>query len=537
MGFDGLIIRRLSTLYAPSLVGARINKIGKLNKTDFIFLLFKEHQFNLVVSLDSNSPHLNIDNNKYSFTKDVNHFLSILKMHLEGGLITSFAQLGLDRIFKVEVTLTDETGAKTSKYLFIEFTGKRLNLILTKDNLKIIETYSKESVETSSRLLFAGSVYQPPTSSSLKDPAVDTYDMSLLPSEQFVGISPLIEKEVLALKLDALGFKQFINNLLTSSNLYLGTVNNKKDYHLLPLTIFHQESIKKFTIAEGLTSYYNSLTNKKESSELASNLIRIIKQQIKRLNTRLERLTQDLESASKFETYKTFGDLIYTYGKDQKSGLKEIELTNPTTDLKVKITLDPKISLFKNAERYFLKYHKAKNSIVILKEQIEQVNQEIDNLEYLLVAANDADETTLTQIQTELISKKYLLLKAVNKKKKEEKIKIKEYFTNSGVKISLGKSNLQNDYLTFKIAKNFEYFFHVKDYAGAHVIAHTDTLTDEVILFAANLAAYHSKARNAANVAVNYCQVKNIKKPKNYTPGLVIISNFKTVNVTPLKPD
>jgi predicted ribosome quality control (RQC) complex YloA/Tae2 family protein len=203
----------------------------------------------------------------------------------------------------------------------------------------------------------------------------------------------------------------------------------------------------------------------------------------------------------------------------------------------VTIQLDSKISLFKNAERYFLKYQKAKKSIDVIKQQIEEAQLEGANLDYLTVAVAEASNDDLKQIEQELIARKYILEKPVNKKKKEEKIKIREYFTPSGVKISVGKSNIQNDHLTFKIAKNHEFFFHVKDYPGAHVIAHTDTLNEEVIRFAANLAAYNSKAKTSSSVPVDYCQVKYIKKPKNYTPGLVLISNYKTIYIdpTPLK--
>ena len=537
MGFDGIIIRRLASLFAPKLIGAKVNRIGKLNKTDFIFLLYHQTQLNLLISLDANSPHLNLDTNKYQLSQDVNHFLSILRVHLEGAIISNFSQVGLDRIYKIEFKITDETNQTTVKYLYVELTGKRLNLILTKDNQKIIEAYAKESVETSARLLFAGATYQPPLPLALKDPLTEKYDVSKLPSEQFIGISPLLEQEILALKLNESSFNTFIKELLNSTKLYLGTYKNKKDFHLLPLSIFNQDSIKELEISEGIKTYYSSLSTKKETSELASNLNRIVKQQIKRLNTRLERLENDYKNATNYQTFKYYGDIIYASGKDIGSGLKDIILIDPENNKNVTIPLDPKISLFKNAERYFLKYHKAKNALDILQEQISSVKSEVENLEYTLVAISDASNQDLIQIEAELILKKYIVAKNTPKKKKDEKIKIKEYLTPQGIKVSVGKNNLQNDHLTFKVAKNYEYFFHVKDYPGAHVIAHTDTLDEAVIRFAANLAAYNSKARNSSSVAVDYCQVKYIKKPRNYVPGLVLISNHKTIFIDPVNPD
>jgi predicted ribosome quality control (RQC) complex YloA/Tae2 family protein len=537
MGFDGLMLRRLVSHFAPNLAGARVNKIIKLNKTDFVFLLYKEKAFNLFISLDSNSPHFNVNNRKYQIGSEVNHFLSLLKTHLEATTLIGFKQVGLDRIIELKFKAIDETGAAVIKYLFLELTGKRLNLILAKDNLKIIEVYAKESIETSKRLLYPGSTYELPPPPKLADPLVEKYDSTQSPAQQFFGISPLIETEIKALGLKTSNFNDFINNLLNSNKIYLGLHKNKKDYHLLPLSIFEKNSIQEFDISLGIDTYYASLSSRKETSELASNLLRIVKNQIKRLNTRLERLEADLKSAQNFEQFKRFGDLIYSHGIDQAQGLKEIKLIDHETNQEVLVTLDPKISLFKNAERYFLKYHKAKNALVVLNEQITQLNQDLANLEYNLVAINDASTKELVQIEAELIAKKYLLPKAIRSKKKDEPIKIKEYQSPSGVKISLGKNNTQNDHLTFKVAKNYEFFFHVKDYPGAHVIAHTDKLSDDVILMAASLAAYYSKARDSKKVAVNYCQLKDVKKPRNYVPGLVIINNFKTIIVDPVKPE
>jgi predicted ribosome quality control (RQC) complex YloA/Tae2 family protein len=532
MGFDGLMLRRLTSVFAPKLIGARVNKVGKLNKTDFIFLLYKDMAFNLVVSLDSNGAYFNVDEDKYQLSVDFNHFLNLIKTHLEGALIRSFEQIGLDRLIKIKFSRIDEANNEVEKYIIIELTGKRLNLILCKDDLKIIDAYAKESFESTSRLLLPGAIYTPLMNQTLADPLIREFDNSLPASSQFYGISPLIESEIATNKFNREEFKQFIESLLSSKYIYIGSAK-KRDFHLLPLSVFETQSIQKYPISEGINVFFKGQNAKKESSELGANLLQVIKKQSKRVNSKLEKFAIDLNNANNFETYKNYGELIYTYGKDQINGLKEIKINDPATNKLVTIQLDNKISLFKNAERYFMKYQKAKKSIDVIKQQIEEAQIEGANLDYLAVAVVEASSDDLKQIEQELIMRKYILAKPINKKKKEEKIKIREYFTPSGVKISVGKSNIQNDHLTFKVAKNHEFFFHVKDYPGAHVIAHTDTLNEEVIRFAANLAAYNSKAKTSSSVPVDYCQVKYIKKPKNYTPGLVLISNYKTIYIDP----
>jgi predicted ribosome quality control (RQC) complex YloA/Tae2 family protein len=532
MGFDGLMLRRLTSVFAPKLIGARVNKVGKLNKTDFIFLLYKDMAFNFVVSLDSNGAYFNVDEDKYQLSADFNHFLNLIKTHLEGALIRSFEQIGLDRLIKIKFSRIDEANNEVEKYIIIELTGKRLNLILCKDDLKIIDAYAKESFESTSRLLLPGAIYTPLMNQTLADPLIREFNNSLPASSQFYGISPLIESEIATNKFNREEFKQFIESLLSSKYIYIGSAK-KRDFHLLPLSVFETQSIQKYPISEGINVFFKGQNAKKESSELGANLLQVIKKQSKRVNSKLEKFAIDLNNANNFETYKNYGELIYTYGKDQINGLKEIKINDPATNKLVTIQLDNKISLFKNAERYFMKYQKAKKSIDVIKQQIEEAQIEGANLDYLAVAVVEASSDDLKQIEQELIMRKYILAKPINKKKKEEKIKIREYFTPSGVKISVGKSNIQNDHLTFKVAKNHEFFFHVKDYPGAHVIAHTDTLNEEIIRFAANLAAYNSKAKTSSSVPVDYCQVKHIKKPKNYTPGLVLISNYKTIYIDP----
>ena len=82
-----------------------------------------------------------------------------------------------------------------------------------------------------------------------------------------------------------------------------------------------------------------------------------------------------------------------------------------------------------------------------------------------------------------------------------------------------------------------EYFFHVKDYPGSHVVVHsTGPLSEETIRYAANLAAYYSKARLSSTIPVNYTLVKNVKKHPSNKPGLVLLKTYKTIYIDPTEP-
>ena len=123
------------------------------------------------------------------------------------------------------------------------------------------------------------------------------------------------------------------------------------------------------------------------------------------------------------------------------------------------------------------------------------------------------------------------------KKKKNVRYLPQTFYSPTGVKISVGMNNLQNEYLTFNMASPHEIFVHVKDFSGSHVVIHSDDFDEPTLRMAANLAAYYSKARYSSTVPVNYTYIKNVKKLKGAKPGKVTIKNYKTIYIDPSDPN
>ena len=95
------------------------------------------------------------------------------------------------------------------------------------------------------------------------------------------------------------------------------------------------------------------------------------------------------------------------------------------------------------------------------------------------------------------------------------------------------KNNLQNDYLTFKLASKNDTWFHAKDMPGSHVVVHSENLDEFTIRLASKIAAFYSKGRLSSSVPVNYTQIKNLKKPAHGKPGQVILQNYSTIYIDP----
>ena len=169
-----------------------------------------------------------------------------------------------------------------------------------------------------------------------------------------------------------------------------------------------------------------------------------------------------------------------------------------------------------------------------MNEQLALTQKEIDYFENILSQIEIASPADVQDIKVELQEQGYI--KRRNKSKKKRKIrasKPEEFHASDGTTILVGKNNLQNDRLSFKTANKNEFWFHVKDMPGSHVIVRSTAPTDETIQEAAELAAYFSKGRNSDHVPVDYLRVKQLHKPNGAKPGFVIFRGQKTLSVTP----
>jgi len=110
-----------------------------------------------------------------------------------------------------------------------------------------------------------------------------------------------------------------------------------------------------------------------------------------------------------------------------------------------------------------------------------------------------------------------------------------------GYEILVGRGSDENDYLTFHVAEPSDIWLHVGGGTpGSHVVVKNpggSELPREVLLAAAQLAAWYSKARGAPKVDVSYCRASNVSKPRGAPAGLVEISKDKSIRVAPALPE
>ena len=146
-------------------------------------------------------------------------------------------------------------------------------------------------------------------------------------------------------------------------------------------------------------------------------------------------------------------------------------------------------------------------------------------------------ESELNEIRKELAEQGYIKTRQ-GKQKKTAALPALRFMLSTGFELLVGRNNTQNDRLTLKTAAKNDIWLHTKNIHGAHAIIVTNGLQpdEQTIKEAAQIAAYHSKARESSQVPVDYTLVKNVSKPSGAKPGMVIYVKNKTLYVTPRLP-
>ena len=169
----------------------------------------------------------------------------------------------------------------------------------------------------------------------------------------------------------------------------------------------------------------------------------------------------------------------------------------------------------------------------MIEEQQLKTSEDIDYLEMLSQQVQQASPADIEEIREELAEQGLLRLRHAKRKKKPTKPEPEKFLSSTGIAISVGKNNKQNDYLTFKLANRFDTWLHTKDIPGSHVVIHDENPDEQTLKEAAILSAYFSKARESSSVPVDYTEIRHVKKPSGAKPGFVIYFEQKTLFVTP----
>lgn len=559
MAFDGLFTRAITHEITNSLQTGRISKIYQPSKYE-ILLHIRANGKNqkLLLSAHPTYARMHLTSQSYNSPALPPMFCMLLRKHLEGGFLEKIEQIGLERIIQITVRSRNEIGDESLKTLIIEIMGRHSNIILVdaKTNV-ILDSLKHVSLAVNRhRSVYAGAEYVAPPAQHKSNPLqIETLEEFIRPLDflagnmdkqlvgAFMGISPLFAKEVVKkagmVNENALSEAFFTLQKPLQVHQYIPamiTANGKEFFYLFPLSHLHGDEKTFSSVSELLDRFFFGKAERDRVKQQAHDLERFMHNEKTKNEKKLIKLEKTLQDAGKADKYQLFGELLTANMYALKKGDKDIEVVNYYDENggTVKITLDPLKTPSENAQRYFQKYQKAKNSVAIVEEQIDKTKEEILYFDSLLQQMEAASSKDIEEIREELAEEGYMRnRKSKNTKKKPSKPVLDKYIASDGTEILVGKNNKQNDYLTNKLARRDEIWLHTKDIPGSHVVIRSLEPSDETLVEAAQLAAYFSKAKESSSVPVDYTKIRHVKKPSGAKLGFVTYDNQQTVYVTP----
>lgn len=539
MSFDGFFLHHMTEELRQELLYGRIQKINQPFEQELVLQIRSKRQnHKLLLSAHPVFGRIQLTNTRFENPAVPNTFIMVMRKYLQGATIESIEQIDNDRVLEISVSNKNEIGDNVAATLIIEIMGKHSNIILMdKASGNIIEAIKHVGFSQNSyRTILPGSSYVTPPQTDKRNPftisdeklfeILHTEDLSARSLQNlFQGLGRDTAAE-LSQRLTSDKLKIF-RAFFTSSTQ--ATLTSKSFTPIL-----FADSQKEFpSLSQLLDAFYQDKAERDRVNQQASELIHRVENELEKNRKKLKKQEQELVATENAEEFRQKGELLTTFLHQVPNNQDQVELDNYYISEKITIVLDKALTPNQNAQRYFKKYQKLKEAVKHLTGLIEETKETIQYLESVETALSQANLTEIAEIREELIQTGFIRRRQrekIQKRKKPEK-----YLSTDGQTVILvGRNNLQNDELTFKMAKKEELWFHAKDIPGSHVVI-TGNLqpSDEVKTDAAELAAYFSKARLSNLVQVDMIEVKKLNKPTGGKPGFVTYTGQKTLRVTP----
>ena len=566
MPYDGIFTKCIINEMQCT-VDARIDKVYQPSKDEIILQCKRSKEsFKVLVSANPSSARLSITKFNFENPKSAPNFCMMLRKKLTGSKIKSIEQQELDRIVKINFDSQDELGYPVLLTLIIEIMGKHSNIILVDKDYKIIDCIKHVGIDIDRfRQVLPGNIYvNPPVNNKLNPLTTSKDQMNKLITENmdlsigkffinnFLGISKIFSKQICGdffstpiKELDSFKISEITSNFYyylikiknnDFNNLLYYDDNVIKDYYIFNLNEYNSlKCIEAESCNEMLDLFFNQKDLKNTLKQKYNSIFKLVHNLIDRNNKKIEIYTSKINECSNFKIFKEYGDILMANQYSISSVQDSVKLLNFYSGIEIEIPLDNTLNIVDNAMKYYKKYSKFKNTIDMVEKQLNDANNEKEYFESVILNLENANDVeTIEEIKNELTELNYI------KKKRYKGYKVQKslpyhYISQDGFDIYVGKNNYQNDYLTIKFAVSSDVWMHTKDIPGSHVIIKSQNgeISDNALLEGSMLAAYYSKGRNSSNVAVDYTQKKNVKKPTGAKPGKVIYYTNKTIYVTP----
>ena len=540
MSFDGFFLHHMVEELRRELVNGRIQKINQPFEQELVLQIRSNRQSHrLLLSAHPVFGRIQLTQTTFENPAQPSTFIMVLRKYLQGALIESIEQVENDRIVEMTVSNKNEIGDHIQATLIIEIMGKHSNILLVdKSSHKILEVIKHVGFSQNSyRTLLPGSTYIAP-------PSTESLNPFTIKDEKLFEI--LQTQETTAKNLQSLfqglgrDTANELENILVSDKLstFRNFFNQETkpcltETSFSPVPFANQVGEHFASLSDLLDTYYKDKAERDRVKQQASELIRRVENELQKNRHKLKKQEKELLATDNAEEFRQKGELLTTFLHQVPNDQDQVILDNYYTNQPITIVLDKALSPNQNAQRYFKRYQKLKESVKYLTDLIQETKATILYLESVETVLNQAGLEEIAEIREELIQTGFIRRR--QREKIQKRKKPEQYLASDGKTIIyVGRNNLQNEELTFKMARKEELWFHAKDIPGSHVVISGNLdPSDEVKTDAAELAAYFSQGRLSNLVQVDMIEVKKLNKPTGGKPGFVTYTGQKTLRVTP----
>lgn len=500
------------------------------------------------------------DPDTFTFSQQLRHQL--------GGL----ALIGIEAIAPweraIDLQFAKRPGDPILWHLYVEIMGKYSNVVLTnRDQQVVTAAHQVGEKQSSVRSIQTGQPYEPPPSLSEAVPSLDEpYErwqerVGLVPDrlwrnllKTYRGVSPPLARSMAQqaqldanLSTDEIPDKGW-QNLFRVWQAWLTMLDQQ---HFYPGWQVQGYTVTGWGVVEPVESaqmllktYYTRELNQQEFAQLRHQITQRLDGLLKKLHRKANDFKSRLHQSEQADAWRQQADLLMAYLSEWTPGMKAIALPSFETGDPVHISLDPTKNAVQNAQALYKRHQKMRRSRESLQPLLQSTQREIDYLEQVdaAIAQSEvyhapADLQSLVDIREELQQQGYWGESSQRSSSRPEGRPTSRsevfsedhdgyrYRSPSGFEVLVGRNNRQNDELTFRVATEYDLWFHTQEIPGSHVLLRLPpgSVADDVDLqCAADLAAYHSRARQSDQAPVVYTEPRHVYKPKGAKPGMVI---------------
>lgn len=560
MALENYLLELIAKEAAPLLVGQTAGRVLEPSATELAIALKRSDSICLFISLKPARPGLFITERavkSLDSERAPGHFTNLLRKYITSATITKFVKMAGERQIRIDFGGYDTMGSALLLTLLIDLTGRSANAHLFVGDAYLASLRelpeSAPPIDLRSHQVDRGDIKE----LTLAEFEAITEAAPLLQSaKRLPGFSPTLAQE-LAARAQTLAPYQAYQELIKEVNgagqarIYApGRLNSIKPGQIdasrnlfltyIDLTIAAGLTENRFaTLNEATDRYFDLLARVDQFVTRRNALQAKLKNEIAKLATLLGKLKDEQAEYQHADEYRKRGDLILANLatlRREHNRIYLIDLYDPAQP-EIVIEADSNATPQMLAESYFKKYQKARRGQQAVESRIAGVEKDLARKRDSLTKLSSAlSEEELIPFEARPLPKTVKPPVKKGDKTKDKTAGLRRYLSSDGFEILVGRSDATNEQLTFQIAKPADIWLHAADYPGSHVVVRNPqrrAVPQKTIIEAAQLAAYFSKAREDRSVAVRYTERKHVTRPKKSKPGLALLTQFKTLMVTP----